>query len=179
MLAGTELLASIHQWDVNAFHRILHAHKFKAIVNTAYWVSKSADGWPYPIFAAAIFWLGHDLNLMFISSLALAFGLERTVYLLAKKGFKRRRPANILPNFRSLVIASDEFSFPSGHTSGAFLFVTTLVLVFDPLFALLYGWSAAVGCSRVILGVHFPTDILMGALLGSAAATFSISYIAT
>ena len=177
MLAGTEFLASIHQWDVNAFHRILHAHKFQPIVKAAYWVSRSADGWPYPIMAALLFWLGLDENFLFVSTLALAFGLERTIYLLAKKGFKRRRPANILPNFRSLVIASDEFSFPSGHTSGAFLFVTTLVLAIDPAFSFLYIWSLAVGCSRVILGVHFPTDILMGALLGSTIAIISLGYV--
>lgn len=179
MIAGTELLASIHQWDVNAFHRMLQAHRFKSIVNGAYCISRSADGWPYPIMAALIYWLNDEHGLIFISTLALAFGLERTIYLIAKKGFKRKRPANILPNFHSLVIASDEFSFPSGHTSGAFVFVTALVLVLDPMFALLYCWSAAVGCSRVILGVHFPTDILMGAILGSATAAFSLSYIGT
>ena len=177
MLVGTELLESIHRWDVNAFHRILHAHRFRPVVSAAFWTSKTADGWFYPLIPLVLFMSGHTDTVLLLSTLTLAFALERTVYLIAKKGFKRKRPANILPDFRSLVIASDEFSFPSGHTSAAFLTVTTLTIVVDPMFATLYLWSLAVGCSRVILGVHFPTDILMGAILGTTAATFALNYI--
>ena len=177
MLVGTELLESIHRWDVNAFHRVLHAHRYRPIVRTAFWTSKTADGWLYPLLPIALYFLGYDQALLLFSTLLLAFALERTVYLLAKKGFKRKRPANILPDFKSVVIASDEFSFPSGHTSAAFLTVTTLTLLVSPLFAFMYIWSLAVGCSRVVLGVHFPTDILMGAILGSTAATFTLHYI--
>lgn len=179
MLVRTEILESIHRWDVNAFHRVLQAHRYQPIVKAAYWISKTADGWFYPVLPLLAYAVGFQDAYLLFSTLFLAFALERTVYLLAKKGFKRKRPANILPNFRSLVIASDEFSFPSGHTSAAFLTVTVLALVVNPLFAVLYLWSFAVGCSRVVLGVHFPTDILMGAILGSTAANFALNYITT
>lgn len=177
MLVGTELLESIHRWDVNAFHRVLHAHRYRPIVSAAFWTSRTADGWLYPLIPLSLYWMGSEQAVLLFSTLLLAFALERTVYFLAKKGFKRKRPANILPDFKSIVIASDEFSFPSGHTSAAFLTATTLTLLVSPLFAVLYLWSLAVGCSRVILGVHFPTDILMGAILGSTAATFALHYI--
>lgn len=179
MLVGTELLESIHRWDVSAFHRVLQAHRYNAVVRTAFWTSKTADGWFYPLLPLVAYAVGFEDAFLLFSTLFLAFALERAVYLLAKKGFKRKRPANILPNFRSVVIASDEFSFPSGHTSAAFLTVTTLTLVVSPLFACFYLWSLAVGGSRVMLGVHFPTDILMGAILGTTASHFALNYITT
>ncbi len=177
MFVGAEILKSIHRWDVSAFHRVLQAHKFRPIVSAAFLTSKTADGWLYPLLPIALFLLDHEKTTLLFSCMALAFALERTVYLIAKNGFRRKRPANILPNFRSLVIASDEFSFPSGHTSAAFLSDTALTLLINPVFAVFYLWTIAVGCSRVVLGVHFPTDILMGAILGTTSAVFALQYI--
>mgnify|MGYP003662672391 CR=1 FL=1 len=177
MLASTEILTFIHRWDVSAFHRLLRTHRCKPIVQSALWVSKSADGWLYPIVPAFFFCFGYQHTQVLTSTLFLGLCLERIIYLIAKNSFRRRRPANILPDFRSLVIASDEFSFPSGHTSAAFLIVTALTLIVSPLFAFGYIWAIAVAASRIILGVHFPTDTLIGALLGTTAAGFSHNYV--
>ena len=48
--------------------------------------------------------------------------------------------------------------------------VTLLVMFYGPAFAVLYLWSAAVAVSRVILGVHFPSDILVGSVMGISIA---------
>ena len=98
--------------------------------------------------------------------MATAFAIERPLYFILKKSCKRRRPPAAIPGFTSIITASDEFSFPSGHTCGAFLFVTLLCALWGLWLAPLYLWAAFVGLSRVILGVHFPTDIFMGAILG-------------
>ena len=90
-----------------------------------------------------------------------------------KNGLKRRRPANIVSNYQSIIEAGDEFSFPSGHTSAAFLMVTLLVLFYGPIFATFYLWAGSVALSRLVLGVHFPTDVLVGSLLGSSIAYLS------
>ena len=50
--------------------------------------------------------------------------------------------------------AADKFSFPSGHTSAAFMLVTSLTMVYQQGEALLYAWAVGVALSRVILGVH-------------------------
>jgi undecaprenyl-diphosphatase len=58
--------------------------------------------------------------------------------------------------------------------------MATLISYFSQPFAdlsfvfLLYGWAVLIGFSRVILGVHFPTDTLMGAVLGISVALFSL-----
>jgi undecaprenyl-diphosphatase len=115
----------------------------------------------------------------FLHAILLAFFIERPLYFVLKNSFKRNRPAAALDNFVSVIIPSDKFSFPSGHTSAAFM-MATLISYFSPSFTdislivLLYLWATAIGFSRVILGVHFPTDTLMGAVLGVSTALFSL-----
>lgn len=108
--------------------------------------------------------------------LLLGFALERPVYLALKNVFRRDRPPVAL-NMPSFVIPSDRFSFPSGHTSAAFL-VATLVCAFYPaLTPLLFSWAVLVGMARVVLGVHFPTDTLIGALMGVSLALLSMEFL--
>jgi undecaprenyl-diphosphatase len=107
--------------------------------------------------------------------LLLALGLERSLYWVLKNGLRRRRPEQLVPGFRSLIVASDQFSFPSGHSSAAFLLVTCLCIVYGAVALPMLTWAALVGLSRVILGVHFPGDIVAGASMGTAIALLSSS----
>jgi undecaprenyl-diphosphatase len=92
-----------------------------------------------------------------------------------KNSFKRNRPQAALKNFHSLVTPSDKFSFPSGHTSAAFM-VTIITGFFMPALLLpLLLWATLVGLSRVVLGVHFPTDTLIGMILGVSVTVYSLN----
>ena len=106
----------------------------------------------------------------FTTLLTLAFTIERAVYLVPKNGLQRRRPQEIMPSFSALVVPSDRFSVPSGHTSAAFCLATMTGIVFGGPFLTLYGWACGVGLSRVLLGAHFPGDTIAGAIIGSAIA---------
>lgn len=135
-------------------------------------ISRSADGHLYLLLGSALGMLWNG-GTQFFAHMLCAFVIERPLYWLLKNSLKRRRPAVALPNFHSHIIASDEFSFPSGHTCAAFLFVTLLVLHFGVCMLPLYSWSFAVAMSRVYLGVHFPTDTVVGAILGSVIAVIT------
>jgi len=106
-----------------------------------------------------------------------AFIVERALYLLLKNTLKRRRPSDIVPYFTSVVVPSDRFSFPSGHTMAAFLLASLCYFHFGNAALPLFIWASAVGASRVLLGVHFPTDILVGGTIGILIADFTLAVI--
>lgn len=66
--------------------------------------------------------------------------------------------------WRSLASVPDRFSFPSGHSAAAMSIAFAYAMVFPPLAAVLIPLAVLVGLSRVVLGVHYPGDVLIGQL---------------
>lgn len=169
-----KLIYSIHQYDVRMFSRLNNSATHGMLVRSCKLISKSGDGVLY-IALGAWLYVEHGFDDALFKALLLAFSIERPLYFLLKNGFKRNRPQQALPGFSSVIRPSDQFSFPSGHTSAAFM-VATLVSHFSPgLSLVMYPWALLVGFSRVVLGVHFPTDTLVGVMLGVSVAIFCLN----
>jgi undecaprenyl-diphosphatase len=169
-----KLIATIHQYDVSMFTWCMNRKRLSLFTGISRWVSRSGDGFLYLLFAIYLYGSGTPVGRMFLVSALLAFALERPLYFVLKNSLKRSRPQDALGNFRSFIIPSDKFSFPSGHTSGAFL-MATLVACFYPALAVpAFVWAACVGLSRIFLGVHFPTDILVGMTMGVSIASVAL-----
>jgi undecaprenyl-diphosphatase len=171
-----KLLYSIHKYDVFMFSWLINAEIHSTLTQTSRYLSKTGDGQMYLLIISLLYW-SEGIESRLLQAILLAFLIERPVYFLVKNGFKRNRPEAMLKNFHSIITPSDQFSFPSGHTSAAFMMATLLSYFFPSLLIILYCWAVLIGCSRVILGVHFPTDTLVGMLLGIGTALFSLEQI--
>lgn len=164
------MLNTIQDFDTRAFLSLLNSPRHPALTRFALTISFTADGWLYFLLPPLILLMQPDEARPLLALALGAFACERTLYYLLKNTIRRRRPPAAIDGFTPVIVAADRFSLPSGHTSAAFLFVTFLCHGLSLMFLPLYLWAGAVGASRVILGVHFPTDILMGALIGTTIA---------
>jgi membrane-associated phospholipid phosphatase len=88
-----------------------------------------------------------------------------------KYSVNRERPYITYPDITKKSSAGSP-SFPSGHTSNAFATATSLSLEFPKWYIIVpsYTWAGCVGYSRMHLGVHYPSDVLAGAVIGSGCA---------
>ncbi|MBT1451728.1 phosphatase PAP2 family protein [Glaciecola sp. XM2] len=138
------------------------------------YVSKTGDGHLYLFLGATLFYFDKQHGALFFYTALLAYAFEIPMYLTLKHLFKRQRPCDVLLHYKAHIVPSDKFSLPSGHTAAAFLMATIIMHFYPGLGVVAYVWASLVGLSRVVLRVHYPLDVIIGALLGVSVACGSI-----
>ncbi|WP_430461607.1 phosphatase PAP2 family protein [Thalassolituus sp. LLYu03] len=96
------------------------------------------------------------------------------IYSQLKNRLVRQRPFISWDEIRAHTAPLDLYSFPSGHTMNAVNFAILFSVFCPPLFWLVMPFALLVALSRVILGMHYPTDVLVGATLGTIISTGSL-----
>jgi undecaprenyl-diphosphatase len=171
-----KLMQTIQSYDVSIFTWVMQRKSQKVLVRCARGISFTGNGPLYLVLACVLIWLGGPDEMRLLTCMALALLIERPLYVIIKNACKRDRPPAAL-NIKSFIIPSDRFSFPSGHTSAAFLMATLWGWYCPVLLPTLLSWAVLVGMARVILGVHFPTDTLIGAVMGTGIALLSMGMV--
>jgi len=135
-------------------------------------ITRLGDGQFYPI--VTIFLIAFSkFELNFLLTLLPAFSIERSVYYLLKNLTKRIRPFEKLKINNQPILPPDKYSFPSGHTSAAFLFATLTSIFFPAFTSFVFIFAFLVGISRIILNLHYPTDVFIGSQLGISIGIIS------
>lgn len=169
------MLESIYQYDLKLLLWCRKSRYYPTFLTFIRAISKTGDGYMQALVPCLYFLVNPIEGLVFFKLAVIAFSAERVIYFILKNKLKRRRPPDIVPDFTSVVKASDQFSFPSGHTMAAFLLAGLLMLTVGSAAWPLYIWASMVAFSRVVLGVHFPTDTIAGALLGTLIAIMVVN----
>lgn len=139
-------------------------------------ISRLGDGvlWYSLMLCLPMFLGGYGLGLSLLMVAAASLGLYQYRYI--KLRAMRPRPfvahrRRIRQGARTL----DEYSFPSGHTMHAVAFSIILAQAIPWLGTLLVPFAVLTGLSRVVLGLHYPSDVFMGAVLGLFNATLILA----
>ena len=97
--------------------------------------------------------------------------------LVVKKVCVRERPFITHSSISLAMAPLDRYSFPSGHTLHAVAFTWQACAAFPELAVALVLLALSIAASRVVLGLHYPTDVLVGALLGAASGAIGASLV--
>ncbi|WP_243129181.1 phosphatase PAP2 family protein [Hathewaya massiliensis] len=119
------------------------------------------------IFCAALLCIPNKTTRNIGLKCSISLVISSIVAIIIKKTINRERPFLILKNLNIKKIHIDAYSFPSGHTTMAFSIGIMLSLCLPHLDYIFILLSLAVGISRMYIGVHYPTDVIMGMIIGT------------
>ena len=157
-------------WDQACLRRLHRGAERPRVLRVFAALSRAGDA---PTWVAATFGLllfgGPALRDIGWAALGLGT-LNLLLYWTLKKATRRERPCRACEGIRAAVPAADPFSFPSGHTMHATAFAVLFGAAWPLLAPALGVFALLVALSRVVVGVHYPSDVIAGALIGAATA---------
>jgi undecaprenyl-diphosphatase len=156
----------IQRWDERLCVRLNGTLRFGPVLHGFRAVSWLGNGifW-YSLMLALLLQHGRAAALPVLHMVFVGF-VCTAAYKLIKRSALRPRPYEVLAVTRGAP-PLDPFSFPSGHTLHAVAFTVVAATHYPPLAALLVPFTLLVAASRVVLGLHYPSDVLVGAALGA------------
>jgi undecaprenyl-diphosphatase len=166
-------LVLIQRWDRTLCVRLNGTLRFSVVLHGFRAVSWLGDGifW-YALMLALLLQQGRGAATAVVHMVCVGF-VCTAVYKALKRSTLRPRPYEVLSVVARGAAPLDAFSFPSGHTLHAVAFTLVAATYYPWLAALLAPFTLLVAASRVVLGLHYPSDVLAGAAIGASIAGFS------
>jgi undecaprenyl-diphosphatase len=157
-----KLMRRVHRWPAPRWIRV--------------WMlctTRGGNGWIWYAMGAVILSFGGAYRFIAVGAAILAAAIGIRAFLRLKKRIGRRRPCALEPHCWARLLPPDQLSFPSGHTITAFAVSVCLIRFYPNLAVGLMFCAWSIAASRIVLGMHFLTDVLAGAAIGGLIAFFA------
>jgi undecaprenyl-diphosphatase len=154
----------------NSDHRLMRlVNSWSAPRWVRFWMmcaTRGGDGWLWYTMGLVILLFGGAERFATIGAAALAVAVGIALFLKLKRVCNRQRPCAIEPHCWASLLPPDQFSFPSGHSITAFAVATPMMLHYPTLGIGLLFCALSIAVSRIMLGLHFLSDVLAGCAIG-------------
>jgi undecaprenyl-diphosphatase len=151
-----KLMRRLNQWEAPLWVR-----KWMVVA------TRGGDGWLWSAIGAILFFFGGARRFDALEAGLVSTGAAQLTFFILKRLIGRERPCATEPHRWSVLLPPDRFSFPSGHTITAFAITFSLGLYYPTLLVGLIFCAVSVAASRMILGLHYLSDVLAGILIGT------------
>lgn len=141
--------------------------------------TRLGDGWIWYALGFLLLGFGGPRRFAAVSAAAAAAVAGIFLFKALKHLSQRPRPCQIEPHCWSKVLPPDQFSFPSGHTMTAFSIALVISYSYPSLEGVLVFLALNIAVSRIVLGMHFLSDVLAGIVLGITLGCASITAFAS
>jgi len=141
--------------------------------------TRMGDGWLWYTLGAMLLLYGGPQKFAAVRSAGAAAILGIFVFKLLKRLSQRPRPCQLEAHCWAKVLPPDKFSFPSGHTMTAFSIALVISYYYPLLEGTLFFVAISIAVSRIVLGMHFLSDVLAGIVLGVAIGCAAITAFAS
>lgn len=129
--------------------------------------TRAGDGWLWGLAGIAILLTSSADRFRAVEAAAAAVAVGIVLFHSLKRTFCRTRPRDIEPHCWAHITTRDQFSFPSGHSTTAFAVAVSLGLFYPEIMPLLLLLAANVAVSRIVIGMHFVSDVIVGSGIGT------------
>lgn len=157
-------------WVASRDHRVMvrlnHWRPPKWLQMWVLAATRGGDGGLWYALGLAIALYGGTQRFHALLAATLAVGAGIALFLELKRLFRRKRPCALEPHCWAELLPPDQFSFPSGHTITAFAVTAALAGFYPEMLPGLIFCAISIAASRVVLGMHFLSDVLAGGALG-------------
>jgi undecaprenyl-diphosphatase len=151
-------------------HALMRAvHRWRAPRWVRLWMvaaTRSGDGWLWCWIGLVLAVYGGPNGLLTVARCGLAAGAGVAIFIWLKRTARRRRPCALEPHCWSTLLPPDQFSFPSGHTITAFAVSVPVIQHYPSTAPEMMFLSISIAASRIVLGMHFLSDVAAGAVIG-------------
>jgi undecaprenyl-diphosphatase len=138
-------------------------------------VSRVGDGWIWYVAVVCLPWAGGAVGTS-ASVRMIGVGIvDLLLYKIIKRWIARPRPFRTCAGIRECTPSLDEYSFPSGHTLHSVACSLILTAYYPMLGWVVWPLTVLIAVSRVVLGLHYPSDVIVGALIGAITAAVSFN----